>query len=199
MAYGQEFKRLGAYLDEQIGASLDARRVGDLLAGCWDALSGGTDTNMHAEKLWRIEQPLWNPPTLEFSIERHGQTVNGSSRATVYRWSIDLEKGTARIIDEKRRQLYPMDKRLDVKAIAESLADAIIGDKEDARIVVNNDGSVRLKIGEIIPETNQQTTSARRTRLRNQLSKILAPHGWKELPANVYHQPDAAADDGRTK
>jgi hypothetical protein len=97
MTYGQEFKRLGAYLDEQIGASLDARRVGDLLAGCWDALSGGTDTNMYAEKLWRIEQPLWSPPTREFSIERHGQTVNGSSRATVYRWSIDLEKGTARI------------------------------------------------------------------------------------------------------
>jgi hypothetical protein len=199
MAYGQEFKRLGAYLDEHLGAPLDARRVGDLLAGCWDALDGGTDTNMRAEKLWRVEQPLWSPPTFEFSIERHAQTVNGSSRATVYRWRVDLEKGTARIIDEKRRQLYPMDKRLDVKPIAESLADAIIGGKEDARIVVNKDGSVRLKIGEIIPETNQQTTSARRTRLRNQLSKILASHGWKELRANVYRQPDAASEDERTK
>jgi hypothetical protein len=199
MAYGQEFKRLGAYLDEHIGASLDARRVGDLLAGCWDALSGGTGTNMHAKKLWRIEQPVWNPPTLEFSIERHGQTVNGSSRATVYRWSVNLEKGTAGIIDEKRRQLYQMDKRLDVKPIAESLAEAIIGGKEDERIVVNKNGSVRLKIAEIVPETNKQTTSARRTRLRDQLSKILAPHGWKELRANVYHQPDAPVKDRPTK
>jgi hypothetical protein len=199
MAYGREFKRLGAYLDEHLEVPLDARRIGVLLAECWDALDGSADTNMRAQKLWRIEQPLWNPPTFEFSIERHGETVNGSSRATVYRWSVDLEKGTARIIDEKRRQVYQMDKRLDVKPIAESLADAIIGGKEDGRIVVNKDGSVRLKIGEIIPETNSQTTSARRTRLRNQLSKNLAPHGWKELRTNVYHQPDAAAEDERTK
>jgi len=70
----------------------------------------------------------------EFSIERHGQTVNGSSRATIYRWSVNLEKGEAYIIGEKRRQLYSMDRRLDVKPIAQSLADAIVGGKEDARI-----------------------------------------------------------------
>jgi hypothetical protein len=123
---------------------------------------GNTDTNMRAQKLWRIEQLSWNPPTFEFSIERHGQTVNGSSRATVYRWSVDLEKGTAHVIDEKRRQLYQMDKRLAVKPIAESLADAIIGGKEDGRIVVNKDGSVRLKIGEIIPRPSMPTSTRSR-------------------------------------
>jgi hypothetical protein len=88
-----------------------------------------------------------------FSIERHGQTVNGSSRATVYRWRVNLETGEAGIIGEKRRQLYAMDKRLDVKPIAQSLADAILTGKPDARIIINKDGSVRLKIGEIIPAT----------------------------------------------
>jgi hypothetical protein len=66
--------------------------------------------------------------------------------------------------------------------------DAIIEGQEDARIAINKDGSIGLKIGEIIRATNQQTTSARRTRLRNQLSTILAPHGWKELRPNVYRQ-----------
>jgi len=55
---------------------------------------------------------------------------------------------------------------------------------------MNKDGSIRLKMGEIIPATNKQTTAARRTRLRNHLSTILASHGWKELRANVYHQPE---------
>jgi hypothetical protein len=183
----QNLKRVKAYLDEHAEA-LDSNRIGILLSDCWDALEGGSETNMRAEKLIRIEEPSWAPPILEFSIERHGQTVNGSSRATVYRWSVNLETGTAGIIGEKRRQLYAMDKRLDVKPIAQSLADAIVTGKADARIAVNKDGSVRLKIGEIIPATNQQTTSARRTRLRARLSTILAPHGWKELRANVYRQ-----------
>ena len=150
-------------------------------------MAGGTETNMRAEKLWRIEEPSWAPPILEFSIERHGQTVNGSSRATVYRWSVNLDTCKAGIVGEKRR--HAMDKRLDVKPIAQSLADAIIERKPDARIILNKDGSVRLKIGEIVPATYEQTTSARRSRLRVRLSMILAPHGWKELRANVYHQP----------
>jgi hypothetical protein len=181
-------KRLRSYLDEHADA-LDANSVGILLSGCWESLAGGTETNMRAEKLWRIEEPSWAPPILEFSIERHGQTVNGSSRATVYRWSVNLETGEAGIIGEKRRQIYAMDKRLDVKPIAQSLADAIIAGKPDARIIINKDGSVRLKIGEIIPATYKETTAARRNRLRARLSTILDPHGWKELRANVYHQP----------
>jgi hypothetical protein len=189
MTDGQKFKRLRDYLDTRAGAPFDESQVGRLLSIYWDELDGGTATNMRAEKLWRIEQPSWVPPILEFSIERHGQTVNGSSRATVYRWCVDLEKGEAHITSEKRRQLYSMDKRLDVKPIAQGLADAIVGSKEDARIAVNKNGSIRLKMGEIIPATNKQTTAARRTRLRGQLATILAPHGWKELRANVYHRP----------
>ncbi len=122
MSDEQKFKRLRDYLDSHPGAPLDVSQVGRLLSLCWHDLDGSTDTNMRAEKLWRIEQPSWNPPILEFSIERHGQTVNGSSRATVYRWSVNLEKGEAYIIGEKRRQLYSMDRCLDVKPIAQSVA-----------------------------------------------------------------------------
>jgi hypothetical protein len=184
-------ERLRAYLDgndHTVGTELDAGRVGSLLSDCWSALRGGDATNMKPDKLYRIETPTWNSPFLQFSIERHGQTVNGSSRATLYRWRVNLDKNTAEIIEEKRRQIYPMARRFDEKPVAESLADAILHGREDARINIGKDGSVRLKMGEIVPMTNKQTTTARRSRLRKPVSALLAPHGWKERRANVYYR-----------
>jgi hypothetical protein len=119
-------------------------------------------------------------------IERHGQTVKGSSRATVYKWQIDLQTLTAWIIECKHRQLYPMAKRLDVKPIAEDLVKAIIGGIPDERLKVTNDGNVQLVMGKIIPATNEQTTTGRRRRLRGQLNALLEPHGWQALRPNVY-------------
>lgn len=56
-----------------------------LVAQAWRELSINDHTNMLSEKLiGRMETPSWEPPNLYFAIERHGQTVNGSSRATVY-------------------------------------------------------------------------------------------------------------------
>ncbi|MGA7324776.1 MAG: hypothetical protein WBX25_09895 [Rhodomicrobium sp.] len=187
----EAIEKLKSYLtDLRAGSLIDASYVGGLLPNCWGDLDGSDATNMRADKLWRIEELEWKPPCLEFVIERHGQTVNGSTRATAYRWSYDLEKGTARIIGEKRRQLYAMDRRLDVKPIAEGLADAIIRGKPDARIVREKGGAVRLKMGAIIPATNKETTASRRSRLRNHLLRILVHHGWKKLRTNVYHAPN---------
>ena len=195
MTDNRPVKQLKAYLDKQpAGAALDAESVVNLLSGCWDDLKGSKATKMRADKLGRIERPTWNPPCLEFLIERHGQTVNGSTRATVYRWRVDLDKGTAVIVEEQRRQLSAMDMRLDVKPIAESLAYAIVHGADDPRIVIGKDRAVRLRMGEIIPETNKQTTSARRQRLRRHLSDELRPHGWNELRTNVYHRVEGKAE-----
>jgi hypothetical protein len=182
-------ERLRDYLDKQpAGTALDSDHVANLLSACWNDLVGGNATKMRAEKLWRIERPTWHPPFLDFFIERHGQTVNGSTRVTIYRWRVDVAKGTAESIDEKRRQLYATDERLYVTAIAESLVDSIIHGLQDARVIVGKDRTVKLKIDMIIPATNRQTTAARRSRLRKQLAAILAPHGWKELRANVFQR-----------
>lgn len=181
--------RLRAHLETQ---GLEPGAVASHLAGCWDDLAVNDRTNMRPDKLWRIEDPVWIPPRLEFSIERHGQTVNGSTRATVYRWSVDLEKATAEIIGEKRIQLYAMDARLNVKLIAEELAAIIIHGKNDPRITIGKDGTVRLKVGEIVPATNAWTTSDRRKRLRKYLSEMLAQHGWTEIRANVYGKKPTA-------
>ena len=122
---------------------------------------------------------------LLFDIERHGATVNGSSRATVYTWAIDSSSGQATVGGEKHRQLYAMDQRLDVKPIAASLAEAIITGRTDERLKIANNGSVRLQIGSIIPETVKQTTAARRGRCR-ELDALLKPHGWVSTTSNVY-------------
>jgi hypothetical protein len=178
---------LRAFLDTRPrGPIPDASRLIELLASCWHDFAGSSETNMQPEKLARIEDPDWNPPILTFKIERHAQTVMGSTRASLYEWSLDLESRTASIMRKGRRQLRPIAKKLDVKPIAESLADAIINGRRDDRIKIMADASVKIDIGRIIPETNQQTTTDRRKRLRRCLTALLEPHGWKELRANVY-------------
>lgn len=170
------------------GALLDVERIAGLLADSWASLDGNDATHMRPDKLWRLEEPNWQPPFLEFSIERHGQTVMGSSRASLYRWRVNVQEGSATIVGEKRRQVHTTDKRLDVRPIAEAVADAIINSKDDARISIGKDGTIKLKIANIIPATNAQTTSSRRSRFRKYLNEMIAPHGWKELRANIYYQ-----------
>ena len=143
---------LKAFLEMQkLGPIDDKRRVANLVAGAWDELEIRDHTNMRADKLWRMESPRWDPPVLLFDIERHGATVNGSSRATVYTWAIDISSGQATVGGEKVRQLTAMDKRLDVKPIAASLAEAIIAGRADERLKITKDGNLRLQIGSIIP------------------------------------------------
>jgi hypothetical protein len=81
-----------------------------------------------------------------------------------------------------------MDKRLDVKSIAESLAEAIITGRADPRLRIVRQGCIRLNIGLIVPETIKERKSARRKRLRRHLNGLLGPYGWREDPVhwNVY-------------
>jgi hypothetical protein len=43
----------------------------------------------------RAEELSWNPPILSFTIERHGATARGSSRAELHEWTVNLHEGTA--------------------------------------------------------------------------------------------------------
>ena len=53
--------------------------VEEVLASCWHNLNGGEEGGMEGHKLKnRMESVMWNPPLLEFDIERHGATVNGA-------------------------------------------------------------------------------------------------------------------------
>jgi hypothetical protein len=60
----------------------DVYELVNLLAAAWDDLSIARGSGMEPDKLYdRMEKVHWEPPLLLFVIERHGGTVQGSTRA----------------------------------------------------------------------------------------------------------------------
>ena len=64
------------------GPITDSVELAGLLAGAWDHFSGSEQENMQAAKLDadRVEKVYWDPPLLQFEIERHSGTDLGSTR-----------------------------------------------------------------------------------------------------------------------
>ena len=86
------------------------------LAACWDGFRGSDDGGMKDDKLLgRMENVQWQPPILTFTIERHGGTVNGSTRAELQHWELNLDDQTACIVNEGHRQLQTMAPRVSSK------------------------------------------------------------------------------------
>jgi hypothetical protein len=65
------------------GEIADIGKLAALLAGCWHQFEGARAQGMNASKLARMEAVRWEPPILSFTIERHGATALGSTRAEV--------------------------------------------------------------------------------------------------------------------
>ncbi len=161
------------------------------LARLWDTLAGD-DGGMVGRKLHgRMEAVVWNPPKLTFNIERHGATVLGSGRAEVQKWTVDLEQRTKSVKLVGRRQLHPQQPRLDVMPVAEELATAIMGGRQDPRLRWDGTGRVRLLIGKVLPAGSavKETLAGRRNRLREAVAGLLAPAGWRMVRANVFDAP----------
>lgn len=159
------------------------------LMECWDEISGSEAEGMESHKLsGRIEHAEWRPPTIVFKIERHGATVQGSSRAELHRWQIDLDTVSATCEKAGFRQLTKMAARLDVKPMAEEIANLIFEKITDERLNWNADGSVRVAIGKILPDDSaaSQTLAGRRKRFRNALESMLEVKGWSRIRANHY-------------
>ena len=58
------------------------------LAGCWDDFTGDSGGMTPSKLHDRMEEVFWEPPILDFVIERHGGTVMGSTRAELQYWTI---------------------------------------------------------------------------------------------------------------
>lgn len=158
-----------------------------LLFECWYEFEGSNQEKMDGYKiLHRLEEPFWEPPVLRFRMERHGATVGGSIWADIQEWKLNIETKEANYETVGRRQVSPMDKRLDVKPIAREVAQLIVKGKIDKRLKWNKNGSVTVWIREIIPETVKQTTIGRRGRFWVALTKCLADKGWQENRTNNY-------------
>jgi len=157
-----------------------------LLIDAWDSIDGSSLTNLTAEKLGRMEDLEKRDGAIYFKIERHGGTINGSTRAELHTWEVDVMNGKATIVHWGRRQLYETDKRLNTKPIAQELAKSIIEKQDHKWLQWNKDKtSCKILISAVIPATNIQTTTYRRKKLRENLNKLLEPAGLLVTQMNI--------------
>ncbi len=168
------------------------RKIRPLLFNVWDHLEGSGATSLSVFKLHRMENLVFEPPsTIKFEIERHGSTVMGSVNADVHLWTINLADLTASCDEHyKKRVVGVRDTPLKVKPLAERVVNDIVDLKQDSKFLEwKPNGKVKVRIAEIIPATNQQTTTARRKRFRQCVEDLLKPHGWKATSSyNLYEK-----------
>jgi hypothetical protein len=158
--------------------------VEQALVAAWDSMEGTGAGRTYARKLMkRTEGMHWAPPLLSFTIERHGGTVMGSTRAELHRWTVDVETGSATCDTRGFRQVLDRDRPLNVKPIAEDVAAAIRDRRDDSRLKWSSDkNSVLVLISTFIDGDNQQTRQARRRRFRQVLEPLIASEGWSQVP-----------------
>ena len=188
-------EKLEAYLATlKLDSIRDTNTLGTLLAGYWDNIQGSDDGGMQAYKLvGRIEQPIWEPPLLSFNIERHGGTVQGSSRAEIQRWTINIALKTATVTEAGYRQLEPQQAswtKANASKAAQEISELINQHSEDELLTWLKNGGVRVMIGKIVPDdAAAQTVAGRRKRFWKCLDEILGPE-WSRTGA-IYKRVSA--------
>lgn len=182
--------KLREHLDAH-GVDGDRKELVLLISNAWGELHGSSANAMATHKLSRIEKPTWVAPHLGFTIERHGGTVMGSTRAELEHWDVDLDARTA--VPSERvgyRQLHPAAARLDVKPLAEDVFRSMRERREDERLKWVDDGSVRVVIAKVVPDAGfRQTVDGRRKRFRNALEELVVQAGGERVSGYTYHLP----------
>ena len=157
-----------------------------LLANAWPELDGAGATGMNAEKITtdRVEKLSWDPPVLSFRIERHGATVNGSSRAHVYPWWVDVEDGTAAVGDPTPRQKRPNAPAFDAGQAANEVIRLVVAGAgvSDPRLTWKNGACVKVNLSVLIPDGGPaQTAQGRRKRFRAKFEPLMTQEGWRRV------------------
>ncbi len=174
------------------GAEPDPAELARQLAPVWHAFQGSEQTGMSREKLLdRVEQPSWQPPRLEFAIERHGRTVMGSTYADVYLWQLDFDRRTATTAETgpKQRRIGKVQRPLDVKSVARRVSEAVKNGMKKPWLKWRNAERLRIMVGEL-PELADgsavaQTLTARRRRFRKALEEEMTQIGF--VPEGRYY------------
>jgi len=152
--------------------------VRGFLYECWKSLHGSNVQNTTPEKVCRLESLNWNPPILSFILERHGGTVNGSTRGELHHWEVDLKNGCAHISKIGHRQLAPKAPCWSAKSAAEEVSKKIIALEDDPRLVWNNERTeVWIPLRTFIHGKFQRTIFSRRHRFLEHLRKFLMTAG----------------------
>ena len=114
------------------------------------------------------------------SVERHGRTVAGSSRADLQGWTVNTERNSIFCEPLGFRQVSPTQPRLQVEPLVEEIVRLVVAKQEDDRLQWREDGSVEVLVGKIIPAGSavKQTLAGRRKRFRKALMERLRAEGW---------------------
>ena len=171
------------------GSIPESTKLDKAVAACWDRFKGNAEGGMEGYKLLRrMENVVWKSPILQFTIERHGGTVKGSTRAELQHWEINLDNRTACIVNEGHRQLQTMAPRVSVKAIAEEIAGLILSGSDDERILRLDDGSVKVRASKVFADGSgfKQTVEGRRKRLVECVRDQLLEQGWIAVAGNAF-------------
>jgi len=147
----------------------------------WDALRGSEVESTTADKLYRAEDLTWAPPVLTFRLERHGRTVNSSTRADHHYWEVNVDTGEARIVRRGHINLYPQNKRFTAQKPAREIADRILVGETHETLKWIGEDTVRVNIAVVVPGVGQQTTTGRRRRFYKALEELLNQHGWTQI------------------
>jgi len=135
-----------------------------------------------------MEDVAWNPPLLTFTVERHGGTLQGSTRAELQRWTVDVGQGKTTCESGGYRQLYGRQAPFDIEALAEDIVTLIVTRQPDDRLRWCADEKVLVLMGMVLPNQSavKQTLTGRRKRLRAALKEHLAGKGWAEVKPNLW-------------
>jgi len=159
------------------------------LAICWVKFKGSHLERTTPEKLLgRTENMSWCPPILTFAIERHGRTVNGSTRADLHTWQVNFENMTASIVRNSFRQLESIQLRLDIKPLVEDIIETVAINADSAGITWDEGRTVvKVIISHYIPDNCcSQTLAGRRKRFRSYLEDRMKNIGWSSVPGRFY-------------
>ena len=185
-----KMKQLIEYLESlKAGKISNTAQLEALLSVCWHEFKNSDEESMEGYKLHkRMKEVTWEPPILTFVLERHGATVCGSSRAGLHTWVVDFATCTAGCSTGRFKQLTPMKPKLNTKKLAEDIVQLILNHEADERLKWNDDGSVRVLTGNIIPSGSaiKQTLEGRRKRFHDDLTNALQSVGWQKVRINVY-------------
>jgi hypothetical protein len=193
MTETESIARLKEHLSATPPGPVDASEIDHLLAATWDQIEGADAGGMTSTKIiGRLESVKWEPPLLTFIVERHGGTVLGSTRAELQTWEINLETLAAALYEAGRyRRVSPTNPPMNVQPMAEEICALILEHADDKRLRWRPDGTVAVKIGEIIPAgpLPKQTLTGRRKRFRAALERMIAETGGQTIRQNVYKPP----------
>jgi hypothetical protein len=184
--------RLRAHLATTVpGKITDATALEPLLAACWDEFTVDHGGMEGYKLLGRMEDVGWQPPTLTFTVERHGGTVMGSSRAELQHWEVHVEQKTAAVVKCGHRQLKPMAERIYIKPLAESILAAIRSGSGNELVEKRDDGTFSLNTTRIFPKGSavRMTLEGRRKRLREAVAGVLLKEGWQRLGNDIFRPP----------